>query len=566
MGATNILDRVAASVGLLAGGVEAEFQPAKDVSCGGVLCAIPSLMACGLFHKTPDHFPMVKRGYYRLEHFFLVLAIMALCRLKSVEPLHYVSPGEWGKLLGLDRIPEVRTLRQKIRWMVDEGNPQAWSADLCASWMSAAPEDAMVLYVDGHVRVYHGYQAKLPKHYVPRQRLCLHATTDYWVNAMDGQPFFVVNCPVDPGLVQVLEKEIVPRLLNEVPHQPTDEALSSDPLLHRFKIVFDREGYSPGLFLRLKEKRIACLTYRKFPQGDWPDDEFSSGKVSLVSGEEVEMKLAERGTCLTNGLWVREVRRLTESGHQSAILSTDYGLNFRLLAAQMFARWSQENFFRYMREHFGLDKLSEHVTEEMSETTQVVNPAHRRLDGQVRKKVALLYRARAEFGERGYREVIEPGRVERYQQKKSTLKEKIETLERDVALLKAKRKETPRHISIQALPEEERIKPLAYASKHFIDTIKMIAYRSETAMANLLKETMSRALDTRSLLRSLYRTEADIIPNEEQGTLTVYCHQVANHSNDAAIHALFTELNATNTLFPGTNLRLVFNWGSVDFR
>lgn len=83
--------------------------------------------------------------------------------------------------------------------------------------MAASPEAAAVLYVDGHVRVYHGAQTRLPKHYVARERLCLRATADYWVNAMDGQPFFVVSQAVDPGLLQVLEKQIVPRLAREVP-------------------------------------------------------------------------------------------------------------------------------------------------------------------------------------------------------------------------------------------------------------------------------------------------------------------------------------------------------------
>jgi hypothetical protein len=195
-----------------------------------------------------------------------------------------------------------------------------------------------------------------------------------------------------------------------------------------------------------------------------------------------------------------------------------------------------------MREQFGLDKLSDYVTETLSETTQVVNPAHRTLDGDVRKKVALLHRARAQFGAIGFQEDIDPECAERYQQKKASLKEIIEGLEIEVMELKTKRKSTPRHITLKELPEDERVKPLAYTSKHFIDTIKMVAYRAETAMANLLKETMSRSLDARRLLQFLYRTEADIIPNAHQGTLTIHVHQLANHSNDAAIHTLFSEL------------------------
>ncbi len=101
--------------------------------------------------------------------------------------------------MGRDRIPEVRTLRAKLKHLAEQGQAFKWSAALCTEWMAAAPEEAAVLYVDGHVRVYHGSQTRLPKHYVARQRLCLRATADYWVNAMDGQPFLVVSQAVDPG-------------------------------------------------------------------------------------------------------------------------------------------------------------------------------------------------------------------------------------------------------------------------------------------------------------------------------------------------------------------------------
>jgi len=105
-----------------------------------------------------------------------------------------------GQTLGLDRIPEVRTLRAKLD-LLCEGSPavRQWSGNLAREWMEAQPESAGTLYIDGHVRVYHGQLTELPRRYVARQRLCLRGTTDYWVNAMDGQPFFAVTQAADPG-------------------------------------------------------------------------------------------------------------------------------------------------------------------------------------------------------------------------------------------------------------------------------------------------------------------------------------------------------------------------------
>ena len=338
VGARDVAGRLAASVGEL-DAVAPDFSPALDVPNGGLLCALPALLAVGLLAGVERHLQLPK-GYYGLDSLLLLLAFMALARLESIESLRYSAPGEWGKLLGLDRVPEVRTLREKISRLAQDDRPAQWSAALCERWMAAAPEQAGVLYIDGHVRVYNGSQTQLPRHYVARQRLCLRATTDYWVNAMDGQPFFVVNQVVDPGLIQVIEQQIVPRLEQRLPRQAQRDELDADPLRHRFTLVFDREGYSPEFLQRMKAQHIACLSYHKFPGEDWPAEEFAPAALRLPSGEVVTMDLAERGTRLSNGLWVRELRKRTARAHQTAILCTDYRSAAAPLGLAMFARWS----------------------------------------------------------------------------------------------------------------------------------------------------------------------------------------------------------------------------------
>ncbi|MFZ2412069.1 MAG: putative transposase, partial [Candidatus Methanoperedens sp.] len=149
----------------------------------------------------------------------------------------------------------------------------------------------------------------MPKLYVSRERLCLRGVMDFWVNDMLGQPFFVVRNSINPGMLEVLRTQIVPRLINEVPNQPSEEMLASAPYLHRFIIVFDREGYSPEFFKEMWEKyRIACITYRKYQKEDWHVSEFKEVKVKLVNTEETAMFLAERGSFLGDakkGCWVK---------------------------------------------------------------------------------------------------------------------------------------------------------------------------------------------------------------------------------------------------------------------
>ena len=555
---TRDLDRVAAMVGLL-DGAPIEFELVNDVPEGGVLFALPALLQNGLLTHSEEYFSMSK-GFYPLESIFLLLALMILARIPSLEGLRYVAPGEWGKLLGLDRIPEVRTLRAKISSLCSEqGRAERWSSTLAKEWMVADPQAAGAFYVDGHVRVYHGKLTKLPRRYVARERLCLRGTSDYWINAMDGQPFFMVSRTADSGLLSVLREEIVPALKSDVPNQPSAEALQADPLLSRFTLIFDREGYSPDFLAEMKAEHIAVISYHKFPGDPWPRSEFNERAVTLVHGESVTLLLAERGVFFKkSGLWAREVRQLCEDGHQTAILSTDYRTPLDRIAAALFARWCQENFFKYMRQHFHLDRLVEYGTEPLPDTTRVVNPAWRTLDNQCRREIGLLNRERLRFADIHLPADLEPREVEAVQTRKAQLGSSIEERQKKVATLKAERKALPKHVEIKDLPEADRFDRLRSEKKHFMDTIKLIAYRAETAMAQIARNTLARDDDARTLLRQLYHTEADLIPDQRNKTLTVRLHPLTAHCHDEVIRALCDELNATETIYPGTDLRLIY--------
>jgi hypothetical protein len=282
----------------------------------------------------------------------------------------------------------------------------------------------------------------------------------------------------------------------------------------------------------------------------------------LAGGNIVTMKLAERGTQLSNRFWVREIRKLSDGGHQTAILATNFQAPMTTLAPSLFARWSQENFFRYMREHYALDGLTEYGTEPVPDAIQVVNPEWRKLDGQIRSKIGQRHRQAAQFGALVLSEDPTDSEVQGFQQRKGYLREEIENLDRQIEQLKQSRKDTPHHIPVKLLPEEDRFTRLRTERKHFVDTIKMIAYRAESSMASLLREHIVRADDARALLRQIFDTEADLTPDLATNTLTVRLHHLTQAAHDQAIERLLAELNATHTIFPGTHLTLVFKLGS----
>lgn len=529
------------------------------MASAGVLLALPGLLSGGLLKYCDENFRLPK-GYYALESLMVILAFVALLRIKSLEKVRYCDTGELGRMVGLDRIPEVKTLRRKIEYLSANGNPERWEKQLATYWMEQHPDLAGTLYVDGHVRVYHGGQTQLPKRYVSREKLCLRGITDWWVNDGTGQPFFVVREVINAGMLAVLRDKIVPRLLQDVPNQPGQEQLDADPYRYRFGIVFDREGYSPAFMKQLWQQRIACYTYRKYVNDKWPESEFTRQRVLMPGGEKLNINLAERGIYYKKEkIWVREIRKLTESGHQTALITTDYFNDMAQIGGRMFARWSQENFFKYMMEHYGIDRLIQHGVEKMDETVKLVNPVYRQLDSRVRSSRATLARKTRTYGELIFEAEIDEHTVARYTEKKSVLREEIEALTKDLETLKGERKQTDKHVLYSDLPKSEQFKKLKSRGKQFVDTIKMIAYRAETAMAQIAKEFMLKKDESRAFIRQIFMTDADMQPDHQAEILHIRLHTMTNPRNNVYAEKLCLVLNDSETVFPGTNLRMVYS-------
>jgi hypothetical protein len=322
-----------------------EFENQVDLQYAGVLVTLPALIVSGILNGI-SRFDLSK-VYYNTTQIFLSLAFMVMLRVKQVEQSRLLSCGELGRCLGMDRVPCTQTIRNRLSDYAATADVGQWSLELSRYWMKQEDVEG-VLYVDGHVNIYYGKSVEMPERYVSRMRLCLSGSTDYWVNGAIGQPYFVVHKTVNEGIIKAITNDILPELDKSVPCQPDQEALVKNPLLHRYMIVFDREGYSVPFFIELKKRRIAFCTYRKNVKDKWEISEFKDYTVKDKSGNTVQIKLAERETCLTTQkekgkpveeIRVREVRKLNPSGHQTAIITSNYTLSITDVGVYMFARW-----------------------------------------------------------------------------------------------------------------------------------------------------------------------------------------------------------------------------------
>ena len=315
---------------------------------------------------------------------------MTLARVRNPESLRYQAPGEWGAILGLDRGPETKTLRRKLKLLTSaEHTVRDWQSALARTWATEHQDDWATLAVDGHVKVYTGRNGRLPKHFVARQKLCLPASVSYWINALGGTPLLCLHKALDPKLVKALEQDVVPHLLQlgVVPVAPDlTQPEAGAPAL---TLVFDREGWSPDLFKRLARRGIACITWHKnFKGEDWPEEDFHPLEVLIhapAGTSATTVDLAEQPIVLRNGLTVRQIRRRLATGRQVPVITTHPQMPLEQVAGSMFSRWSQENFFKYLREQFNLDSLPTHDLDPIDPDAQVVNPVRRALEKTIRR-------------------------------------------------------------------------------------------------------------------------------------------------------------------------------------
>lgn len=562
---SNAAERVMATVTGTAATLR--FNEQTDLSCAGVLLSLPALLSNGLLRHSKDF--KLDKVYYSEEIIFLCLAFLSLLRVKNLNQTSNIPCGELGRALGLDRIPEVKTLRQRIAQFTKKGDVAQWSKDLSQEWMSDNPDLAGVLYIDGHVNIYYGHETDMPKRFTSRLRLCMSGSTDYYVNDKTGQPFFVVNEAINSGMIAQIKASILPRLEKEVPHQPTEEELLQNPKLHKFMLVCDRESYSVDFFHYLWEKRVALCTYKKDVKDKWSEEDFTEYETVEDEGVATEkMKLCEKEITLKNKdannpkeITCREIRKLSKSGHQTSIITTNYTLDILSIGQYMFARWCQENFFKYMSENFDIDGLVSYSKEIISDTKMLINPEYRQLESELRSLNGKLSRQKVLFGTLTLKEELNKGKkLKKLIVKKAEIHQEINILEMQASVLKDKKKNIDRKITYSSLPKSEQFSNAINDRKHFMDNIKMIAYRAETGMYNLIKKQLNEHHqdESRKLLQQIYTSDADIVPDYINKTLTVKLHNLNYKKDDKVVSYLCEKLNETETEFPGTDLKIIY--------
>ncbi len=529
------------------------FADAECAPRAGVLLAVPLLVHHGLIEAFANVYGSLRPSFYGLRTIVVTLFLAALLRIRRPEHFKEYRPGDLGAILGLDRAPEVKTVRGKFARLATMGRAGQLMEELARQRIAEDEDRVAFLYVDGHVREYHGkfplFQAKKAQ-----RQVVTPAATDNWVHDADGEPLLVVTSEVNAKLTQVLEP-----ILADVRRLVGDG--------RRMTVIFDRGGFSPKLFARLIDAGFDVITYRKGKVNKLTSTRFAAVKekidgvwreyticdrprvrVGRLPAEKTHRR--KRGKAKKPYLWMREVRVLRDDGRQTPILTNRQDLSAVMVAYRIFLRWRQENYFKYMAEEFALDALVEYGAEDVPETIDCRNPQWLRLTRELKEARAEVKRLESELGKEAEAnaEAARPT-MRGFKIAHAELREQLHQAEAKVEQLLRKRKNIPARI-----PACDR-KMLKVEKKLIADTIKMAAYQVETQLLGMLQDHYPRADEEgRTLLHAAFQSPARL--EAAAGELRVTIAAQSSPHRTAALSALCEQLDALAVPFPGTHLRL----------
>ena len=537
------MDRLLAAMGQLDDAVPV-FARAEHLPGAGVLLAVPALVASGVLSAARKIYGSLGPAFYGLRTTLVAYVLLALLRIPRPETLKEHAPGDLGRILGLDRIPEVKTLRRKLTHLALKSGSHALGREMAQRRIAERGHLLGFLYVDGHVRAYHGTR-KIAKTYMTRARTAGPGTTDYWINDQQGDPLFVVTADANAAMTRML----VP-ILEEI-----------RPLFstrRRLTVVFDRGGWSPKLFQKILAMGIDILTYRKGRFRRVAERRFVL-RTARVAGRRVEYQLHDQPVRFLKGkLRLRQVTRLTETGHQTAILTSRWDVRAIVVAYRMFERWRQENFFKYMRDEFLIDALADYKVEPDDPNRSVPNPARKAVDKDLRTTRAHLATLRETYGAAALDYVH--GRtptMRAFTNAERRIQRELRETDARIATLVARQKSLAARIPLSQAPGATEAVKLSTERKHLTNVLKMVAFQIEGSLVERIRPYYSRTDDEgRTLIQTALRSCAQIEPTADELRITLA--SLSSPHRSRAIRSVCAELNNTATLFPGTNLRLRF--------
>ncbi|MBM3143339.1 MAG: transposase [Chloroflexi bacterium] len=502
----------------------------REFSGAGGFLYYPAVAALGLvdvFHKV---YHKLASRHYGLRELVLALFFLGVMRFSSVEAMKGAQQRDFGCLIGARRSPALKTVRRKLNELVEQKRGHRLVMEMARRYADGDIVELGVLYADGHMKPYYGSRS-IGEVWSPQRRLYMPGLQQYFVNDGNGRPLFFLTAQPKKSLAQML-----PRLVEHI------RSIIGE---REFILVFDRGGYSPKVFNWLREEKVPFITYRRKPFDLHPASVFSRHSCQF-KGERQEFNLYEEVINIRDFGPIRNIAVLKEIGKQTHILTTDPKTEAALIACLMFNRWGQENFFKYMMEHYSLDALQGYGGGDIIEEMLVANPQRAALDDKVRKLRSEIKAAKEEMGG------LVAKRVSRAQLK--PWQERLSLLEKQLSALRKRRRELPAKVPLSQT--DKKVEALDLEKKTIMDTIKIAAYNAEEWLLERLDHHYNDPRDVRQLLRIFAGLKGRLWLRHDHLVVELTPPGIPKYRR--ALEGLCAELSQLSPLFPGTSYPIKF--------
>jgi hypothetical protein len=256
----------------------------------------------------------------------------------SVEATKHLLRDQLGPVAGLDRLPELRTLRPRLGELAEAGDPLRLQAELARAMLTAEAPLLGLYFVDDHFVPYEGAKP-VGKGYNTKRRTAQKGLADTLVTDYHGRAVCFVSGPPS-GLTKTL-----PVALTEL-RRVTGDA--------KIMLGFDRGGSYAQVFAHCRDQGADWITYRRgkladtttAPRRYWRVD--GAGRAEAVNLADEMITIKDYGPA----------RQLTLFEHDQSVLqvlTSDLDAPAAALLAWLRCRWRIENVFKYLTAHHGID-------------------------------------------------------------------------------------------------------------------------------------------------------------------------------------------------------------------
>jgi hypothetical protein len=109
------------------------------------------------------------------------------------------------------------------------------------------------------------------------------------------------------------------------------------------------------------------------------------------------------------------------------------------------------------------------------------------------------------------------------------------------------------------MPQDQRYNKLKQEGKKLKNAVIMLAYRTESALLGVISDFYKDTnKDGRMILKEIFSSDADMIPDYKNNRLIIRLHSLSTPRANIVVKELCELLSQTETIFPYTNLRLVY--------